>query len=241
MVSLARRLVWVAPLLALALSPTAAHAQVAAGPAYVTRVLEADVLYAEVGGRLETVRYLGVNAPRIEHPGRGPEIYAAAAREANRRLVEGKWIRLVFEAEPRDRFGRLLAYVWVDDLFVNAALVHRGWVEAAATTTVTPYGEYLRMLEASARQSARGLWRDPEAGVYHRPRPAEGTPEAAEYEERAADASGGRVFSAPAPFAPAPVPPAGAPSFVAPGKPISAPASPSYIVPRGAISGTRAK
>jgi micrococcal nuclease len=223
-------------LLALAILPATARAQAVAGPAYVTRVVEADTVYAEVGGRIEAVRYLGVNAPRIEHPTRGVELYAAAAREANRRLVEGKWIRLEFEGQPRDRFGRLLAYVWVDDLFVNAALAHRGWVEAAATTAPTRYGEYLRTLEAAARQDARGLWRDPEAAQYHRPRPAAGTPEATEYEERAADASGGRVFSAPAPFIPLPTPSAGAPSVGVPAGPPAAPASPSYVVPRGATT-----
>jgi micrococcal nuclease len=230
----------VALLVVLAAAPPAAQAQAMAGPAYVTRVVEGDTLYAEVGGRLEAVRYLGVNAPRIEHPTRGAEPYAAVTREANRRLVEGKWIRLVFEDQARDRYGRLLAYVWVGDLFVNAALAHTGYVEAAATVSTTRYGEYFRSLEAAARQGARGLWRDREAGVYHRPRPAEGRPEGGEYEERAADASGGRVFSAPAPFIPSLTPGPVAPSPAVPN--VAVPAgprpmgSPSYIVPRGATS-----
>jgi micrococcal nuclease len=223
-----------------------AGAQAVAGPAYVTRVVDADTVYAEIGGRLEAVRYLGINTPRIEHPLRGPELYMTVAREANRRLVEGKWIRLVFEAEPRDRFGRLLAYVWVDGVFVNAALAHLGFVEAAATSTVTPYGEYFRSLESGARQDGRGLWRDPEALLFHRPRPVEGTPEAAELEERAAGVSGGRVFSAPAPFIPIPAPgsstSSSAPSVGLPGpsRPTtSAPARPSYTGSRGSSMGTR--
>jgi micrococcal nuclease len=226
----------------LAASVSAASAQAIVGPAYVTRVVEGDTLYAEVGGRLEAVRYLGVNAPRIEHPTRGSGLYAMVAREANRRMVEGKWVHLVFEEQPRDRFGRLLAYVWVDDVFVNAALAHLGFVEAATSTRVTRYGEYLRSLEAGARQDGRGLWRDSEAGKYHRPRPAEGTPEASDYEERAADASGGRVFSAPAPFIPTATPASSAPSVglpAGPRAPTPAPASPSYVVPRGATSGSR--
>ena len=234
-----------AVLVVLAAGVRPAGAQTVAGPAYVTRVVDADMIFAEVGGRLEAVRYLGINAPRIEHPTRGAQFYAIVAREANRRLVEGKWIRLVFEAQPRDRFGRLLAYVWVNDVFVNAALAHLGFVEAATTSTVTPYGEYFRALEAGARQDGRGLWRDPEALTYHRPRPVEGSPEAAELEERAVDAAGGRVFSAPAPFIP--LPPSGsslssAPSVALPGGPrptTPAPASPSYVVPRGSTMGTR--
>ena len=234
----ARSLAGVVLVLAVAGAPSPAPAQTLAGPAYVTRVVEGDTLYAEVGGRLEAVRYLGVNAPRIAHPTRGTEPYAIVAREANRRLVEGKWIRLVFEPHPRDRYGRLLAYVWVGDLFVNAVLLHAGYVEAAASTATTRYGDYFRSLETGARQDGRGLWRDPEARTYHRPRPAEGTAEAGDYEERAADASGGRVFSAPAPFVPSPTPGPGAPSVGVPAGP-RAPASPSYIPPRGSTTRTK--
>lgn len=204
------------------------HAQAPLGPAYVTRVVEGDTLYAELGGRLETVRYLGVSTPRIEHPTRGAEPYATAAREANRRLVEGKWIRLVFDHPSRDGHGRLLAYVWVGDLFVNAVMIHHGYGEAAASTSITRYGEYFRMLEAGARQDGRGLWRDRDAQAYHRPRPAAGT---GEYEERAADVSGGRVFSAPAPFLPPATPASPTPAVGVPGRPPAS--SPSYIPPRG--------
>ena len=78
------------------------------GPAYVTRVVDADTLYAEIGGKLEVVRYLGINTPRIEHPAFGSKFYETLAREANRRLVEGRWVHLVFEGPPRDRLERLI-------------------------------------------------------------------------------------------------------------------------------------
>jgi micrococcal nuclease len=237
-------------LVTLALLPAGVHAQTVVGPAYVTRVVEGDTLYAEIGGRLEAVRYLGVNAPRIEHPTWGPTRYAEAAREANRMLVEGKWIHLVFEGPQRDASGRLLAHVWMGDVFVDAALASGGWAEAAATARPTRYRDYLRWLEASARQEARGIWRDPEAARYHRPRPPEGTPEARAHDERAGPATGGRVFSAPAPFAPPPavgggtVPAApglgAAPGLAAPAGPALR-SSPSYIVPRGATSTTRTR
>ena len=226
----------VALLVALAGAAAPARAQSLTGPAYVTRVVDGETLYAEIAGRLEVVRYLGVNAPHIAHPTRGPEPYAALAREINRRLVEGKWIYLVFEREPRDRFGRLLAYVWVGDVFVNAMLIHRGFGEAATSTTPTRYGEYFRSLEDGARQDARGYWSDADARTYHWPRPAEGTPEASEFEERAADASGGRVFSAPAPFVPTFTPGPSAPSIGVPAAPVIS--SPTYIPPRGSTTGT---
>jgi len=186
-----------------AVTPASAQSSVA----YVTRVVEGDLVYAELAGRIEAVRYLGVNVPLIEHPSRGPEPYAAIVRERNRRLVEGRWIRLMFERDARDEHGRLLAYVWMNDLFVNAALVHWGYAEAAATGpgAGTRYAEYFKGLEQGARREARGLWRYGDVLTYYRPGGL-GVAGSGEYQERAATGAGGRVFSAPAPFIPAAVP-----------------------------------
>lgn len=211
----------------LVLTVASALAQAPTAPAYVTRVVDGDTLYAEIGGRLEAVRYLGVNTPRIEHPAYGPEPYAAAAREANRRLVEGKWVRLDFDGPPRDRHGRLLAYVWVGDLFVNAVLVHRGYGEAAVASSAS-YATYFQMLQEDAWREARGIWGDRDAQAYHRPRPTE----LAADDEGAPDATGSRVFSAPAPFVPTASPTTPAPSA---GAPRSGIGSPSYIAPPGSI------
>ena len=168
-----------------------ARAGTQAGPAYVTRVVDGNTLYAELGGRVEAVRYLGVNVPVVDHPKRGREPYAGVVREMNRRLVESRWIRLVFEAEPRDRYGRLLAYVWVGDLFVNAALVHWGYAEAAApSATNARYAAWFRSLEEGARREGRGLWHYGDVQAYNRPGVGESEGDG-DYQDRAATASGG--------------------------------------------------
>jgi micrococcal nuclease len=233
----ARHLVGIAMLLAFVAAAGAAHAQMTIGPAYVTRVVDADTLYAELGGRLETVRYLGINTPRIEHPLFGPGRYALLAREANRRLVEGKWVHLKFEGPTRDASGRLLGYVWSGNVFVNAALVHYGYGEAATGSTAG-YAAYFRMLQEGAQREGRGLWRDRDALAYHRPRPTEVAADAGE--DGSSAVSGGRVFSAPAPYIPAVSGGAPTGSIGVPGGPLSSgPASPSYIVPPGSMRTTR--
>ena len=99
---------------------------------FVSGVPRGDALYVAVGnGNIETVRYVGVRTPEILHPTLGREPYEEIAREANRRLVEGKWVTLVLDAQPRDRHGQLLAYVYVGNRFVNAELVYQGYAEAA--------------------------------------------------------------------------------------------------------------
>jgi micrococcal nuclease len=230
--ALDRRLTGVALLVVLAVAAPAA-AQTRLGPAYVTRVVDGDTLYAEVGGRLEAVRYLGINAPRIEHPTLGSEPYAILVREANRRLVEAKWVYLTFDGPERDRHGRLLAYVWVGQVLVNALLAHRGFAEAASASTAG-YAEYFRQLEDGARREARGLWRDPSVLAYHRPRPTEVVADDDEIENRSAGSLGGRVFSAPAPFsAPAAIS-SGTSSVAVPSGPPPAPSvsAPAYVAPR---------
>jgi micrococcal nuclease len=186
-VAVGRILAGVALLVTSLVSGAAAQAPATSGPAYVTRVMDGDTLCAELGGRLETVRYLGINTPWIEHPVYGPAAYASLSREANRRLVEGKWVRLVFDGPARDHFGRLIAYVWVGNVFVNAALVHKGYGEAA-TDSSSRYADYFQMLQDGARRHARGLWRDPSALAHHRPSATELAADTRDASSRALDA-----------------------------------------------------
>ena len=193
----AGRLLVMAALLAALAAPAAAQSNLG----YVTRVVEGDLIYADVAGRIEAIRYLGLNAPVVDHPTRGREPYAAVVRERNRRLVEAQWIRLTFEREPRDAQGRLQAYVWVGGLFVNAALLHWGYAEAAAPSPDVRYAEYFKGLEEGARHDRRGLWRYGDVLAYYRPGGLEKAGDL-DYQGRPAVGAGGRVFSAPAPFIP---------------------------------------
>jgi micrococcal nuclease len=157
-------------LLALGRTAAAQQAQPSALLGYVTRVLDGDTIYVQIGGQIEKVRYIGVNTPEIHHPTKGTEPYGAAAREANRRLVEGRWVTLVLDVQPRDRFGRLLAYVYIGNRFVNAELVWQGYAEAATYPPNVRYADYFVDLQRRAREAKRGLWADPDAIAYHRPR-----------------------------------------------------------------------
>ena len=203
---------------------TSALAQEWIGPAYVTRVAEGDLIYAEVAGRIVSIRYVGVHVPIVDHPTFGREPYASVARQENQRLVEGKWIYLLLGTPSSDRFGRLLAYVWVGNRLVNAMLVHGGFVEA--TTDPNHYLTHLRELEEGARRDGRGLWGNPDVLAYYRPRPPEVDVDTGQYRGRPPDGSSGRVFSG---FLP-PIQP------LPPGTP-SAPASAPTIAPPSRSSG----
>ncbi len=132
----------------------------AAGLARVERVVDGDTIKVRLDGRLETVRYIGVDTPETKKPGTPVQCFGKAASHENERLVDGERVRLVVGVEPRDRYGRLLAYVRRarDGLFVNERLLAGGW---ARTLTIAPNDRYalrFRGVEARARATHTGLW-----------------------------------------------------------------------------------
>jgi micrococcal nuclease len=126
----------------------------------VVRVVDGDTIHVRVDGHDERVRYIGVDTPEDVKPGTPVQCFARAAAAANERLVAGRQVRLVPDAEARDRYGRLLAYVFRagDGRFVNAELVRDGF---ARTLTIAPnvrYAQRFAGLAADARRAGRGLW-----------------------------------------------------------------------------------
>jgi micrococcal nuclease len=130
------------------------------GQARVVRVVDGDTIRVRLGDRTERVRYIGVDTPESVKPGTPIQCFAKRAAAANAALVAGQRVRLVGDVEQRDRYGRLLAYVYRerDGVFVNALLVRDGY---ARTLTIAPNvahaGEFAR-LARGARAAGRGLW-----------------------------------------------------------------------------------
>ena len=115
----------------------------------VTRVIDGDTIEIRGGDR---VRYIGIDTPEIGEP------YYLEATNKNRELVEGKRVRLVKDVSEEDQYGRLLCYIYVDDLFVNAELVRLGYARAYRYPPDTYYAELFSQLELEAKQAGRGLW-----------------------------------------------------------------------------------
>lgn len=122
--------------------------------AVVARVIDGDTIELSTG---ETVRYLMVNTP--ETTGGKNECYGQNAVRFNTDLVLGKTVRLSYDVERTDAYGRTLAYVSVGGQEVNRLLIERGF---ACVLYIPPNGadrrEELEALEASAKAARRGLW-----------------------------------------------------------------------------------
>jgi micrococcal nuclease len=144
------------------LRPWEGVATPAAGPAgaraYVVRAVDGDTIEARIGGEPEDVRYIGVDTPETVKPGTPVQCFGHRASAFDRRLVEGRRVRLVFGVERRDVYGRLLAYAYIGHRFVNAELVRRGLARTLAIPPNTLHRALFRRLELRAARTGRGLW-----------------------------------------------------------------------------------
>jgi micrococcal nuclease len=147
---------------ALVLRPWEARQELDPGPAtvrtLVTRVVDGDTVEAQIGGRTEDVRYIGVDTPETVKPDTPVQCFGPRASTFNHRLVEGKRVRLVFGVERRDVYGRLLAYVYLGHRFVNGELVRRGLARTLAIAPNTRFSSRFSRLEQVAARAGRGLW-----------------------------------------------------------------------------------
>ena len=126
------------------------------------RVIDGDTIEVRMpDGHTEVVRYVGMNTPEVHHPEKGEEPGGRAAKTLNETLLKGKRLELVFDVQTRDRYGRLLAYVYANGEHVNAALVERGYAAAATYPPNVCFTERFRSLERHAREGRRGLWGEP--------------------------------------------------------------------------------
>jgi micrococcal nuclease len=126
--------------------------------AYVARVVDGDTIEAQIGDRLEDVRYTGVDTPETVKPDTPVQCFGPQASSFNHRLVENRQVRLVFGVERRDIYGRLLAYVYLGHRFVNAILVRRGFARSLTIPPNDRFAPLFRRLELGAARAGRGLW-----------------------------------------------------------------------------------
>ena len=125
--------------------------------AQVIRVIDGDTVILADGRK---VRYLGIDAPEISHTPLDP--YSPEAFELNRKLVQAKDVRLEYDVNKTDSYGRTLAFVYVEKngrwVCVNAELVRAGLARTLFVPPNSKYKRYFRKLEAEAFAARRGIW-----------------------------------------------------------------------------------
>ncbi|MCL4249468.1 MAG: thermonuclease family protein [Anaerolineae bacterium] len=118
--------------------------------AVVTSVIDGDTIDVRIGASTYRVRYIGINTPELDEP-----CYREAT-DANAAFVSGKTVTLVKDESNTDRYGRLLRYIYVDNIFVNEQLILQGYAEVVVYPPDTRYADYFTRLEQEAAQFERG-------------------------------------------------------------------------------------
>jgi micrococcal nuclease len=126
----------------------------------VVKVVDGDTIRVRFpDGTVERVRLIGIDTPEVVHPRKPVEHFGREASEYTKKHLENKIIHLSYDQNKRDRFGRLLAYVWINDTLYNNQIIRDGY--AFAYTKFPFKDEYMEMFRESeryARINNRGLW-----------------------------------------------------------------------------------
>lgn len=126
--------------------------------ATVVRVVDGDTIEVFIGTTRHKVRYIGMNTPETVDPRRPIQCFGQEASNKNKQLVSGKVVEMEKDVSETDRYGRLLRYVYVDGIMVNAELVRLGYANATSYPPDVKYHDIFRRLEREARDAGRGLW-----------------------------------------------------------------------------------
>jgi micrococcal nuclease len=120
-----------------------------------TRVVDGDTIILNNG---ERVRLIGIDTPETKHPRKPVEYFGKEASAFTKKMVEGKEVRLEYDWQQRDKYDRLLAYVYLmDGTFLNAEIIKQGYGHVY-TKSPFKYLEQFRQYEKEARENKRGLW-----------------------------------------------------------------------------------
>jgi len=123
----------------------------------VAHVVDGDTIKLENG---QVVRYIGIDTPETVDPRKPVQCFGKEASNKNNELVEGKEVKLVKDVSETDKYGRILRYVYIGDIFVNEYLVRNGFAHSYSYPPDIKFQDQFRKAEGEARNNKRGLWAD---------------------------------------------------------------------------------
>lgn len=128
----------------------------------VISVIDGDTIKIIYEGREESVRLIGIDAPETRHPSRPVQCFGRESSDKLKELLGGKAVYIEFDPSQggRDRFGRLLVYVYrtEDNLFINEFMIKKGYVHEYTYNLPYKYQSEFKLAESYARMNELGLW-----------------------------------------------------------------------------------
>jgi micrococcal nuclease len=126
--------------------------------AVVTRVVDGDTAHVRYHGRDVDVRFIGVDTPETVAPGQPVECYGPESSAFTTKQLTGASVRLEFDVDRIDPYGRTLAYIWLNHTLFNETLVRDGYARVATYPPDTKYVQRFVAAQDDARDANRGLW-----------------------------------------------------------------------------------
>ena len=127
----------------------------------VVRVVDGDTIIIDMDGTRERVRLIGLDTPESALADEEQnEPYGEIAAEFTKERLEGESVTLEYDREQRDRYNRILAYVYIDGKMFNKTLIEEGHAESVAYPPNLRYQDEFDDLEAEAKENRRGMWGD---------------------------------------------------------------------------------
>ncbi|MFW6210546.1 MAG: thermonuclease family protein [bacterium] len=128
----------------------------------VLKVIDGDTVKIKKGNR--TVRLKGIDTPELHHPDTPVQAYAREAADYLKSRIENKTVRIEYHKDDvNDKYGRLLAYIYADDVMINAELVKKGYAFVYENTDCIRVKDFL-VLEQVARKFRKGIWQFRQGG-----------------------------------------------------------------------------
>ena len=158
-------LLFVALTISTSCNQKAAEQSTGTGYLPVTKVVDGDTFWANDGSpKGIKVRFIGVNAPESRKTfNKDIQYFGQEAKEYLTGMLTGKKVRLVLDVDSLDKYGRTLAYVYLEDgTFVNADLVKNGYAQVMTIPPNVKHANEFVQLQREARENKRGLWKDEE-------------------------------------------------------------------------------
>jgi len=124
----------------------------------VTKVTDGDTIHVTFEGHDERVRLIGVDTPEVDWYGGEAGCFGAQAGQYARRRLNGATVGLTFDVNLRDRYGRLLAYVYLGTELFNLTMVQQGYAVADPVPPDTRMASTFSIAESKAQLARRGLW-----------------------------------------------------------------------------------
>jgi endonuclease YncB( thermonuclease family) len=133
----------------------------AEGPFPVGSVTDGDTIRVRIDGKSTPIRLIGIDTPEVSHPQKPVQCFGREASARAHELMDGSQVWLEYDPSQgrRDRYGRTLAYVWMDEsVLVNEKMVSEGFAREYTYDDAYKYRDTFRDAEEAARSAGRGLW-----------------------------------------------------------------------------------